>query len=91
MGNLEELYNEAGIKKTSNGSRTKPRVTKVLIYLVLLGFISYWAFSTSVFGSSVSQPYYFIVITAILLFVIVKKATSFWEIIKQNRKFIKPE
>ena len=91
MGNLEELYNEAGIKTTSDGSKIRPGVLKVLIYIAVLGIVFYWAFSTSVFGSSISQPYYFIVIAVILLFVIMKKMTSFWEIIKKNRKFIKPE
>ena len=88
MGNLEELYKEAGIKKTSDGSKINPGIFKVLIFMAVLGCIIYWAFSTSIFGSDTSQPYYFIVIVVVFLFLVFKKITTFW---KQNKKFLKPE
>ena len=88
MGNLEELYNESGIKKTAEGSKTKPGIIKVLVYMAVLGYIIYWAFTTSIFGSNTSQPYYFVVITAVFLYLVLKKVSSFW---KQNKKFLKPE
>lgn len=91
MGNLEELYKEAGLKKTSEGSRMKYGLLKVLIYIAALGLIIYWAFSTNVFGSNTSQPYYFSVIAAVFLFVVIQKITSFWRVIKQNKRFLKPE
>ncbi len=91
MSNLEELYNEAGLKKTSDGSTIKYGLLKVLIYVAILGLIIYWAFSTSAFGSNKSQPYYFSVIAAVFLFIIIQKITSFWKILKQNKKFLKPE
>ncbi len=91
MSNLEELYKEAGLKKTSDGSAIKFGILKVLIYIAILGLIIYWAFSTRVFGSNTSQPYYFSVIAAVFLFVVIQKITSFWKIFKQNKKFLKPE
>lgn len=91
MGNLEELYKEAGLKKTSEGSKMRSGLLKVLIYIAMLGLIIYWAFSTNVFGSNTSQPYYFSVIAAVFLFIAIQKITSFWKIIKQNKKFLKPE
>ena len=91
MGNLEELYKEAGLKKSSEGSTMKYGLLRVLIYIAILGLIIYWAFSTSVFGSNKSQPYYFSVIAAVFLFIVIQKITSFWKIIKQNKKFLKPE
>mgnify|MGYP003538522819 CR=1 FL=1 len=91
MGNLEELYKEAGLKRTSEGSKMRSGLLKVMIYLAMFGLIIYWAFSTSVFGSNKSQPYYFSVIAAVFLFIVIQKITSFWKIIKQNKKFLKPE
>ena len=91
MSNLKELYNEAGLKRTSEGSKMRSGLLKVMIYLAMFGLIIYWAFSTNVFGSNTSQPYYFSVIAAVFLFIVIQKITSFWKILKQNKKFLKPE
>lgn len=90
MSNLEDLYNETGIKEKPSGFKIKSGLIKFSIYTFVLGGIIYWAFSNNIFGSNTSQPYYFIVIVVIFLYAVMKKITSFWGIIKQNKKFLKP-
>jgi len=90
MSNLEDLYHETGIKEKPNGSRIKPAILKFFIYIIILSCIIYWAYLKNILDFSTSQPYYFIVLAALFLYVIFNKLNSYWEIVKQNRKFLKP-
>lgn len=90
MSNLEDLYHETGIKEKPNESRIKPAILKFFVYIIILGSIIYWAYLKNILDFSTSQPYYFIVLAALFLYVIFNKLNSYWEIVKQNRKFFKP-